>query len=168
MLERAGPVFFIQKRVGRNFKTFNLYKFRTMAVDAPQKGLFVTARNDSRITRVGRFLRKTKMDEIPQLINVLKGDMSLVGPRPEILKYVLMFKNDFKEILKIKPGITDYAAVEFRDEENILKKYKDTEDGYIKEVLPVKIKLYKRYLRDKSFITDMKLIFLTLWKIIKV
>ncbi|MFO0793698.1 MAG: sugar transferase [Candidatus Brocadiaceae bacterium] len=166
-LDSKGPVFFKQKRMGMNFKPFLLYKFRSMVADAPQKGLAITTGGDPRITKVGRLLRKTKIDELPQLINVLKGDMSIVGPRPEVAKYVEMFRKDYQEILKVKPGITDYATVEFRDEEGVLKKYRDTEDGYIHEILPLKIQLYKRYLKDKSFLTDMKLIFSTLWKIIK-
>ncbi|MBZ0191580.1 MAG: sugar transferase [Candidatus Kuenenia stuttgartiensis] len=166
-LDSAGPVFFIQKRVGKNFKLFSLYKFRTMVVDASQRGPQITSAGDSRITKIGRFLRKTKFDELPQIINVLKGDMSVVGPRPEVLKYVEMFKDDYKNILKVKPGITDYAAIEFRDEECVLKKFKDPEGGYIKEVLPLKIKLYNRYVNERSLSTDMKLIFLTLWKIVK-
>jgi lipopolysaccharide/colanic/teichoic acid biosynthesis glycosyltransferase len=127
--DSSGPVFFQQKRVGRGFKVFNLYKFRTMAADAPSKGLTVTAGGDSRITPIGAFLRKTKIDELPELINVLKGDMSLVGPRPEVPKYVEMFKGEYKEILKLKPGITDYAAIEFRDEEGILKRYDNPEES---------------------------------------
>lgn len=166
-IDSYGPVFFPQIRVGKNFKPFRLYKFRTMVSDAPEKGPAITVVNDPRITKIGRFLRRTKIDEFPQLFNVIKGDMSIVGPRPEIAKYVEMFQNEYKEILQIKPGITDYATIEFRDEEGILKKYSNTETGYIKEVLPVKIELYKKYLRDKSLFTDLKLIFLTFWKIIK-
>lgn len=166
-LNSAGPVFFIQKRVGKNFKLFSLYKFRTMVVDTSQRGLQITSAGDPRITKIGRFLRKTKIDELPQIINVIKGDMSVVGPRPEVLKYVEMFKDDYKYILKVKPGITDYAAIEFRDEECVLKKFKDPEDGYIKKVLPLKINLYKRYIKERSLFTDMKLIFLTLWKIVR-
>lgn len=166
-LDSKGPVFFIQKRVGKDFKLFSFYKFRTMVVDASQRGLQITSAGDPRITKIGRFLRKTKIDELPQIINVLKGDMSFVGPRPEVSKYVEMFRDDYKNILKVKPGITDYAAIEFRDEERVLKKFKDPEDGYIKEVLPLKINLYKRYLNERSLFTDMKLIFLTLWTIAK-
>lgn len=166
-LDSAGPVFFIQKRVGKNFKLFSLYKFRTMVVDTSQRGLQITSAGDPRITKIGRFLRKTKIDELPQIINVIKGDMSVVGPRPEVLKYVEMFKDDYKYILKVKPGITDYAAIEFRDEECVLKKFKNPEDGYIKKVLPLKINLYKRYIKERSLFTDMKLIFLTLWKIVR-
>ena len=166
-LDSKGSVFFIQKRVGKNFKLFNLYKFRTMVADASQRGLQITADGDPRITRVGRFLRKTKIDELPQIINVLKGDMSFVGPRPEVPKYVEMFRDDYKNILKVKPGITDYAAIEFRNEENVLKKFENPEEGYIKEVLPLKIKLYKKYIEDKNIFSDMKLIVLTLTKIVK-
>lgn len=164
----CGPVFFSHTRVGRNFIPFEVYKFRTMVIGASQKGPAITASNDLRITKVGRFLRKTKLDEIPQLFNVLKGDMSIVGPRPEVNKYVEMFLDEYKKILLVKPGITDYATIEFRDEEKILKKYNDTEAGYAKEVMPAKIELYKKYLRDKSFFTDLKLIFLTFWKIIRI
>lgn len=166
-LDSKGPIFFIQKRVGKNFKLFNFYKFRTMVADASQRGLQITAGGDPRITRVGRFLRKTKIDELPQLINVFKGDMSFVGPRPEVLKYVEMFRDDYKNILRVKPGITDYAAIEFRNEESVLKKFENPEEGYIREVLPLKIKLYKKYIEDKSIFSDVKLIFLTLWKILK-
>ena len=136
-------------------------------MDASKKGLAITTGGDLRITKIGKLLRKTKMDELPQLWNVLKGDMSIVGPRPEVKKYVEMFKDDYKEVLKVKPGIADYATIEFRDEESVLKKFQNPEDGYIKEVLPVKIKLYNRYLKNRGFFTDLKLIFLTLWKIVR-
>ena len=144
-----------------------LCKFRSMVMDAPKKGPAITSGGDPRITKIGRFLRMTKLDELPQLINVFNGDMSIVGPRPEVEKYVEMFKYDYKEILQVKPGITDYATIEFRDEEAVLKKFQNTEDGYIKEVLPRKIELYKRYIKEKGFFVDMKLIFLTLWKIVR-
>ena len=166
-LQDKGPVFFRQKRVGKDFKPFYIYKFRTMVVNAEKIGPPITKGEDPRITPLGKFLRKFKIDELPQLFNVLKGEMSLVGPRPEVSKYVELFKEDYKKILKIKPGITDYAAIYFRNEEEILKKYPDPEEGYIKEVLPKKIKFYYQYLANISFLTDLKLIFLTLWKIIK-
>ncbi len=166
-LQDRGPVFFRQKRVGKDFKPFYIYKFRTMVVNAEKIGPPITKGEDPRITPLGKFLRKFKIDELPQLFNVLKGEMSLVGPRPEVSKYVELFKEDYKKILKIKPGITDYAAIYFRNEEEILKKYPDPEEGYIKEVLPKKIKFYHQYLANISFLTDLKLIFLTLWKIIK-
>ncbi|OGW51568.1 MAG: hypothetical protein A2Y81_09005 [Nitrospirae bacterium RBG_13_43_8] len=166
-IDTRGPVFFIHQRVGRNFKPFSLYKFRTMIDKAQELGPQITSGSDSRITRVGKLLRKTKLDELPQLWNVFKGDMSFVGPRPEVSKYIEMFRDEYREILKVKPGITDYAAIEFRDEENVLKRFKNPEEGYIKEVLPTKIDLYKKYLRERGLLIDMKLIFLTLWKISK-
>lgn len=161
------PVFFKQGRMGQHFKPFELIKFRSMVIDADKIGSLITTKEDSRITRVGRFLRKTKLDELPQLINVLKGEISFVGPRPEVFKYVELFKNEYNGILKVKPGITDYAAIEFRDEEEILKGYNNTEDGYIKEILPQKIKLYREYISEMSLLNDMRLIILTLWRIMK-
>lgn len=137
-----------------------------MVDDAEKQGASITARGDTRVTKVGDLIRKTKIDELPQLYNVLKGDMSFVGPRPEVSKYVELFREDYIEILKIKPGITDYATIEFRDEEDVLKKYADPEEGYIKEVLPRKIELYKRYISEMSFSTDIKLIFKTLLRIV--
>jgi len=165
-----GPIFFKQKRIGQNFKSFYIYKFRTMIINAENKGPLITKEDDPRITALGKFLRKFKIDELPQLINVLKGDMSLVGPRPEVEKYVNFFKKDYKEILKIKPGITDYATIYFKDEELILKKFAKNNDNieevYLKQILPQKIKFYKKYLQEISFFTDLKLIFLTIWKIL--
>ncbi|MDI6891192.1 MAG: sugar transferase [Thermodesulfovibrionales bacterium] len=166
-MDTRGPVFFIHQRVGRNFKPFSLYKFRTMIDKAQELGQQITSGSDSCITRFGKLLRKMKLDELPQLWNVLKGNMSFVGPRPEISKYIEMFRDEYREILKVKPGITDFAAIEFRDEENVLKRFKNPENGYIKEVLPIKINLYKKYLRERGLLTDMKLIMLTLWKIVK-
>lgn len=138
-----------------------------MYIGADSKGGLITVAGDPRITRVGKIIRKYKLDEFPQLLNVFKGDMSLVGPRPEVKKYVDLFWDDFKDILKVKPGITDFASVEFRNEEEILKKYQDPEKAYIQEVLPQKIKLYKKYINEMSFTTDLKLIFLTLWRVLK-
>ena len=120
-----------------------------------------------RITGAGRFLRRYKLDELPQLLNVLKGNMSLVGPRPEVPSYVELFQDEYREILTVKPGVTDYAAIEFTNEEEVLRKYANPEEGYVSDVLPKKIALYKKYLREKSFVKDMQLIFLTLSKIVK-
>jgi lipopolysaccharide/colanic/teichoic acid biosynthesis glycosyltransferase len=161
-LSDRGSVFFKQKRIGQGFRPFSLIKFRTMVINAENIGALITKGGDQRIIRIGRFLRKTKIDEFPQLFNVLKGDMSFVGPRPEVEKYIRLFENDYKDILKVKPGITDYATIEFRDEEQILKKYKNPEDGYTRYILPLKIKLYKKYLKEMSLLTDVKLILLTL------
>lgn len=166
-LSDRGPVFFIQSRVGMRFKTFRFIKFRTMLNNAEAIGPQVTTEKDHRITRVGRFLRRTKLDELPQLLNVLWGDISLVGPRPEVAKYVEAYKSDYEEILEVRPGITDFSAIEFIDEQTRLMTYKNPEEGYIKEVLPQKIAIYKEYLRDVNLFTDLKLIFLTLWKVIK-
>jgi lipopolysaccharide/colanic/teichoic acid biosynthesis glycosyltransferase len=164
-LDSSSPVFFRQVRIGRFGKPFRIYKFRTMVADAESRGQQITAGEDPRITRVGRFLRRYKLDELPQLLNVFIGDMSIVGPRPEVPRYVEMFHDQYKDVLTVKPGITDYAAIEFRDEESVLKQYANPEDGYIKEVLPKKIDLYKKYLVERSLKTDIKVILLTLKKI---
>jgi lipopolysaccharide/colanic/teichoic acid biosynthesis glycosyltransferase len=136
-----------------------------MVADAELKGQLITSSEDPRITRAGKFLRCYKLDELPQLLNVFIGDMSIVGPRPEVPRYVEMFRDQYKDVLTVKPGITDYAAIEFRDEESLLKQYTNPEDGYIKEVLPKKIDLYKKYLMERSIKTDIKVILLTLKKI---
>lgn len=164
-LTSKGPILFAQERVGQYHRKFNCYKFRSMIQNAPQMGLSITSAGDPRITAIGRLLRKTKLDELPQLFNVWVGDMSFVGPRPEVEKYVLAAKSEYDDILAIKPGITDYAAIEFRDEEVILLQYADKEHGYLSAVLPAKIQLYRRYLNDVSFFTDLKLIVLTIKKI---
>ncbi len=158
-LTSKGPIFFIQKRVGQNFKEFNLYKFRSMREG---KGLLVTSKDDPRITKIGKIIRKTKIDELPQLFNVLKGEMSLVGPRPEMMKYVKAKENDYKEILKVKPGITDFAAIRYRNEEEELAKYNDKEKAYIEKIMPKKIVFYKEYIQKMSFLTDLEVIFETL------
>lgn len=161
-LSSKGPLFYTQRRVGINFKEFNMYKFRSMVVDADDKGPSVTSGDDFRITKVGKFLRKTKIDELPQLLNVLKGDMSIVGPRPEVMKFVMEKKEKYRKILSIRPGITDNAAIAFRDEESILEKYEDKEKGYIEFILPQKIEFYNQYIDNISFINDIKLILRTL------
>ncbi len=161
-LTSQGPVFFRQERVGRRFRRFKIYKFRTMVADAPKLGGQITAGDcDPRITKVGRVLRRTKLDELPQLINVLVGDMSLVGPRPEVPRYVEMFHADYEEILSLRPGITDMASVKYRDEAAILGQHADTEGVYVREILPDKIRLAKRYVAQRSLLLDLKLIFMT-------
>lgn len=165
-LDSVGPVFFRQERMGKNFKPFFIYKFRTMVKDADRKGGQITVSGDNRVTRFGRILRKTKLDELPQLINVLKGEMSLVGPRPEVRKYVEIYKNDYKEILKIRPGITDFASIVYRDEESVLKDKENPEEYYKNILLPKKIELAKEYIKIYSFSSDLKLIFLTIIKIL--
>ena len=160
-LDSKGPVFFLQQRVGKNFRPFSIYKFRSMVEDAPLKGGQITTGRDERITRVGCFLRKTKLDELPQLLNVLKGEMSLVGPRPEVLEYVLLFWNDYKEILSVHPGITDLASLKYRDEATLLAESSNPEQEYLERVLPDKIKLAKEYVRKSSFFFDLTLILRT-------
>ncbi len=166
-LGSKGPVFFKQERIGHERKHFYLYKFRTMIKNAETTGIRLTSNNDPRITRIGRMLRKFKIDELPQLINVLKGQMSFVGPRPELPEYVELFKKDYDYILRVKPGITDFASIEFRAESTLLKSPKDAKNVYINEILPQKIELYKKYVRERSFLLDLRLILLTLLYLIK-
>lgn len=161
-LSSKGPLFYVQKRVGKNFVEFPLYKFRSMVVDADKNGPSVTSGDDPRITSIGKILRRTKIDELPQLLNVLKGDMSLVGPRPEVRKFVEAAHKEYEKVLSVQPGITDNAAIAFRDEEDIMKQYEDKERAYIEIILPQKIKLYNDYIENISFITDIKLILQTL------
>jgi lipopolysaccharide/colanic/teichoic acid biosynthesis glycosyltransferase len=161
-LTSRGPVFFRQQRIGRNFVPFSIVKFRTMVVDAPRLGGPLTqGSRDPRITPVGRFLRRTKIDELPQLWNVLCGEMSLVGPRPEVAKYVEMFRQDYAEILQIRPGITDPASIKYRNEAAELEKGSDPEAEYVGRILPDKIALAKQYLRDSSFWYDLSLLWRT-------
>lgn len=160
--EDGGPVFFKQERVGKEFSLFHLIKLRTMVVNAQNSGPLITAGYDQRITKVGRVLRKFKWDELPQFYNVLKGEMSLVGPRPEVQRYIDLFRDDYKDILRIKPGITDLAAIQFRDEEKILAASSDPESCYVQEILPRKIVLYRKYLREKDLWLDIKIICRTL------
>jgi lipopolysaccharide/colanic/teichoic acid biosynthesis glycosyltransferase len=166
-LDSKGPVMFKQIRVGRGERNFKILKFRTMVTDAEQKGAQITVGRDSRITRVGHFLRKSKLDEIPQLINVLKGDMSLVGPRPEVPKYTRYYNSSQKRIFEIRPGITDLASIKYRDENEILAKSDRPEETYIEEIMVDKLKLNLQYLSEMSLLTDIKIIFMTLLKIIK-
>lgn len=153
-----GPIFFCQERMGRNFKPFQIYKFRTMVVDAPKLGGQITAGRDPRITTVGHFLRATKIDEMPQLFNVLRGDMSFVGPRPEVPRYVEQFRDDYSELLKVRPGITDIASLKYRHESELLGASSDPEATYVNEVLPDKIALGKEYLQRQSLGLDLQLI----------
>ena len=165
-LDSPGPALFRQVRVGQHGKEFRICKFRTMQVDAEQAGPQVSRGDDPRITRCGRFLRAYKLDELPQLINVFRGEMSLVGPRPEVPKYVAVYPEAYREILTVKPGMTDYAALEYLDENELLRGVADPEKKYLEEILPVKIELYRTYLKNRSGLTDIVLIFRTLWKIV--
>ncbi len=161
------PIFFTHKRVGKDGRIIGIYKFRTMVRDAEKMGPQVTASDDPRITPFGRILRKTKLDELPQLINVLTGDLSLVGPRPEAPKYVELFKNEYKDILKVKPGLTDPATIEFIDEQSLLSGSENPEEMYIKKILPQKIKLYKQYIENQSIILDFFILFKTLLRLFR-
>jgi lipopolysaccharide/colanic/teichoic acid biosynthesis glycosyltransferase len=158
-----GPVLFRQTRVGQFGVCFQVLKFRTMVVDAEKIGPKISAAKDERITRIGNILRQLKLDEIPQLVNVLVGQMSLVGPRPEVPKYVALFREDYEEILKIKPGITDFASLEYRNEGDLLELSDDPDHTYLSEILPAKIVQYKRYIREQSLMIDVKLIAVTIW-----
>ena len=161
-LDSKGPVFFKQKRVKKNNKDFTILKFRTMVVDAPKLGMPITVGDDPRITKVGKFLRKTKLDEFPQLFNVLVGDMSFVGPRPEVRKYVDMYSDSDRDILKIRPGITDLASIKYRDESEILDKSDNPEKTYVEEIMPNKIELNKQYIENINLLNDIKIILQTL------
>lgn len=161
-----GPVLFRQERVGKDFQLFRINKFRTMITDAEKKGMQITVGADNRITKVGHFLRKTKLDEFPQLFNVLIGEMSFVGPRPEVPKYVNLYDEYQKNVLKIKPGITDLASIEYRDESTILAQSEDPEKAYVEEVLPEKLRLNLEYIKKMSVTYDILLIFKTLIRIV--
>ena len=165
-IDSKGPVFFKQIRVTKNGKEFKIFKYRTMRVGS-DKYSQITVGKDGRITKIGSFLRKYKLDEIPQLINVLIGDMSLVGPRPEVPKYVALYTDEQKEILKVRAGITDYASIEFSDENDLLASEEDPEKTYIEKVMSRKIELNKKYLSEISILTDIKIILLTIKKILK-
>jgi lipopolysaccharide/colanic/teichoic acid biosynthesis glycosyltransferase len=159
----AGPVFFRQRRVGLNQKDFFIHKFRTMYVDAEKRGLKITVGKDPRITKSGHFLRKFKVDEFPQLIDVLIGKMSIVGPRPEVPQYVAKYPEEKRNrLFTMRPGITDWASVKFKDENEILSNSTDPEKTYIEEILPIKISYYEKYFQEASFITDVKIILFTL------
>jgi lipopolysaccharide/colanic/teichoic acid biosynthesis glycosyltransferase len=160
-----GPVLFRQERIGRGGRPFRLYKFRSMIADAPSRGPQLTVRDDPRVTRFGRFLRRTKLDELPQLFNVLRGDMSLVGPRPEVPKYVALYPQGVRErVLSVRPGLTDQAAVTL-DEERILAQAADPEWTYVYQVLPSKLALYEQYVATQGLLVDIAIIARTLFRI---
>ena len=161
-----GGVFFVQLRVGKNNKDFKLYKFRTMFLNSDNKGLLTVGNNDERITKLGYYLRKNKLDELPQLINVLNGTMSLVGPRPEVRKYVNLYNSEQKSILDVKPGITDLASIMYFNENEILANSVNPEQTYINEIMPIKLELNKQYINEMSLLTDLKIIFKTFIKLI--
>ena len=168
VIESKGGVFYLQERIGLNEKPFKLIKFRTMSVGSDKKGLLTVGDNDSRITKVGYFLRKYKLDEFPQLINVLIGEMSMIGPRPEVKKYVDLYNVEQKKVLSIKPGITDYASIMYSSESEILAKSSNPEKTYIEEIMPHKLLLNLAYINNRpSLVGDLKLIIQTIIRIIK-
>jgi lipopolysaccharide/colanic/teichoic acid biosynthesis glycosyltransferase len=166
-LDSKGPVFFRQERVGRGGKLFRIHKFRTMVIDAERQGPQITVGSDPRITRMGRWLRSTKLDEFPQLFDVWVGHMSFVGPRPEVPFYVRFYPSDIRDmILSVRPGITDLASIAFRDENKILGCASDPRAAYVREILPVKCNYYADYVRAHTFVGDMLIILSTLWALV--
>lgn len=166
-IDDPGPVFYRQVRVGRNGKTFRIFKFRSMVMDADKKGLAITVGRDSRITRVGAVLRKTKIDELAQLLNVFLGQMSFVGPRPEVPKYVELYTPYQRQVLLVRPGITDYASIAYRNENDLLAGAPNPEAMYIEQIMPDKIELNMKYLREISPLADIRLILKTIVAVIK-
>jgi len=164
--DSRGPVFFLQERMGQGYRPFRIMKFRTMVAEAPALGGPLTSGSqDPRITRVGGFLRRTKIDELPQLINVLKGEMSLVGPRPEVRKYVELFREDYGHLLTVRPGLTDMASLAYRDEAALLSRCEDPEREYVHHILPKKIALSRQYVERMSPWMDIRLVVQTLLNI---
>lgn len=166
-LDSPGPVFYKQIRVGRNNKDFFLYKFRSMRVGSDKKGLITVGGHDPRVTRSGYYIRKYKLDEFPQLINVFKGDMSLVGPRPEVRKYVDLYTPEQMHVLDVRPGITDLASIRYRNENELLEQASDPEQYYRDVVMQDKLRINLEYVRNHSFLGDIRLIFNTFIAIVK-
>ena len=165
IIDSRGGIFYKQIRVGKNNIDFRLYKFRSMKPGSSKAGLLTVGGKDSRISRVGYFLRKHKLDELPQLFNILKGDMSFVGPRPEVRKYVELYNENQKRVLNAKPGLSDYASLKYINENEILGKAENPEKLYIEEIMPAKLKLNLKYISEKGFITDVKIILKTIKRI---
>jgi lipopolysaccharide/colanic/teichoic acid biosynthesis glycosyltransferase len=166
-LSSSGPVFYRGLRVGRYGKTFRIFKFRTMVADAESRGASSTSDDDPRITRIGKFLRKYKVDELPQLINVLRGEMSIVGPRPEVKKFTDLFSVEESTILTVRPGITDWASLWNPDEGALLHGSLDPDRDYLEKIRPEKVRLQLKYVRERSFWTDLRIIFQTLQVVVK-
>lgn len=164
--DRKGSVFYKQIRVGKNGIDFGLYKFRSMYADSEKYGLITIGGRDQRITQSGYYIRKYKLDELPQLINVLKGEMSMVGPRPEVRKYVDLYTDEQRRVLTVRPGITDYASIEYLDENTLLAQSDDPDKTYIEEIMPAKIRLNMKYINNPSFSEYLKIIFKTITAII--
>jgi lipopolysaccharide/colanic/teichoic acid biosynthesis glycosyltransferase len=167
VISSRGGIFFMQERVRKNNRNFRLIKFRTMYSDADKQGELTVGARDSRITRIGFFLRKYKLDELPQLINVLKGEMSLVGPRPELRKYVDLYSEEQKKVLAIRPGITDIASLEYIDENEILGTSANPEQTYIEQIMPAKLELNRKFLENRRLGNYFRIIGLTIKKIFR-
>ena len=166
-LESRGGGFYSQERTGKDGVPFRLYKFRSMRRDADKGGLITIGGHDPRITRTGYFIRKYKLDELPQLWNVFTGDMSLVGPRPEVAKYTDLYTEEQRRVLSVRPGITDYASIEYVDENEILGRAADPDRAYVEQIMPAKIRLNMKYIDNRSVKEYFKIILLTLWSIVK-
>jgi lipopolysaccharide/colanic/teichoic acid biosynthesis glycosyltransferase len=166
VIESKGSGFYLQSRVGKDGVDFKLYKFRSMRVGSDKKGLITIGERDPRMTRIGVFIRRFKLDELPQLINVFKGEMSMVGPRPEVRKYVNLYNQEQIKVLSVRPGVTDYASIEYANENEILGNAIDPERVYIEEIMPRKIKLNMKYITNQNIKEYFKIIFLTFGKII--
>jgi lipopolysaccharide/colanic/teichoic acid biosynthesis glycosyltransferase len=163
-VDSAGPIFYIQKRVGLNGKDFNLFKFRSMRVNADKLGLLTVGGRDPRITSSGYIIRKYKLDELPQLFNVLRGEMSLVGPRPEVRKYVDLYTSDQRQVLQVRPGITDEASIKYKNENDLLAISENPEKTYIEEIMPVKLELNKKFIQNPSLVNYFSIISRTIFK----
>ncbi|MFZ6053291.1 sugar transferase [Halocola ammonii] len=166
VIDSPGGPFYKQERIGKGGVPFYLLKFRSMHPYADKRGKLTVGTRDPRITRMGRFIRKYKLDEFPQLVNVIKGEMSIVGPRPEVAKYVDLYTNEQRRVLTVRPGLTDYASLKYFDENDLLAKAEDPEKEYIEVIMPAKLKLNLEYIEKKSLATDLKIIFKTLGRIV--
>jgi len=167
VIDSKGGIFFIQQRVGKDNRNFGLFKFRTMRPGSEKAGQITVGGKDPRITKIGYLLRKFKLDEFPQLLNVIKGDMSIIGPRPEVRRYVDMYSKEQLKVLSVRPGLSDFASIEYINENELLGKSDNPEKTYIEEIMPAKLQLNRKYIEQKTFGTDIKLIFKTIRKILK-
>ncbi|RLC24740.1 MAG: sugar transferase [Deltaproteobacteria bacterium] len=165
LIDSKGGAFFFQSRVGKNNRDFQMIKFRTMFSNSEKKGFLTVGNTDARITTIGRWLRRYKIDEFPQLLNILKGEMSFVGPRPEVRKYVDLYNDEQMSVLSVKQGLTDYASLEYIKENEILEQYDNPEEVYIEKIMPEKLALNIKYIKDKGFFTDLKIMLKTIQKI---
>lgn len=167
LFSSPGGIFYMQERIGRQGLPFKLYKFRSMRIDADQSGKLTVGMKDPRITQVGIFIRKYKLDEFPQFINVLRGEMSIVGPRPEVREFVALYTDTQKKVLEVKPGITDYASIEYFNENELLAASDDPKKTYIEDIMPDKLKINQKYLANPTLSHDLKIIFKTILRVIK-